>query len=87
MSFFKQRTRKPQLPASIPLLQFPKSVGLRNADAGGRPWREVSGISYNGYIISMLSYTNSCLLKQAWARGITKKDISMLFSTSSFLYG
>ena len=40
--------------------------------------REVSGISYNGYIISMLSYTNSCLASQVWARGITKKDISML---------
>jgi len=26
----------------------------------------------------MLSYTNSCLACQVWARGMVKKDISML---------
>jgi len=26
----------------------------------------------------MLSYTNSCLASQVWARGMVKKDISML---------
>jgi hypothetical protein len=30
---------------------------------------------------------NVALASQVWARGITKKDISMLFSSSSFLGG
>jgi hypothetical protein len=35
-------------------------------------------IWYNSHIISILNYTNSYLASQVWARGIPKKDISML---------
>ena len=41
----------------------------------GLPWREVSGISYDHYIISQLNSTYSYLLGQVWARGIIKKKI------------
>ncbi|RLI33071.1 hypothetical protein DRO66_10705, partial [Candidatus Bathyarchaeota archaeon] len=41
----------------------------------GPPWREVSGISYDHYIISQLKSTYSCLIIQVWARGIIKKKI------------
>jgi hypothetical protein len=60
-------------------INAPKKLNVENPETGtGSGRREVSGISYNGYIISMLSYTNSCLASHVWARGITKKDISML---------
>ncbi len=45
----------------------------RDRDGIGR--REVSGISYDHYIISQLNSICSCLISQVWARGIIKKKI------------
>jgi len=44
----------------------------------GLPWRDEAWATFNRYIISMLSHTNSFLSNQVWARGITKKDTHAL---------
>jgi hypothetical protein len=45
---------------------------------GGLPWRDVSGIFYDCCIISHMFYISPCRISQVWARGMAKKDISML---------
>jgi len=44
----------------------------------GPPWHDEAWATFNRYIISMLSHTNSFLSNQVWARGITKKDTHAL---------
>jgi hypothetical protein len=59
-------------------VRFIQIFGANIKNIKGLPWHEASVICFNSNIISILNYTSPYLVSKVSARGIPKKDISML---------
>jgi hypothetical protein len=59
-------------------VRFIPIFGANTKNIEGLPWHEAFMICFNSDIISILNYTSAYLASQVSARGIPKKDISIL---------